>query len=252
MKTVLNRMGGERTGAPGGGMAGVARAIWLTMGLLLATLPARAVDPPPDGRHFDAISAGGVNYTKVTVIDISARHVSFRSAQGFATVQLSELDADVLAKLGRGNLDLSDAYKDKPGTVAGKAGQALPVRAREPGAGKGDKDQATEEDDDADEGLGGKTLPFLNRPFEWTMKNIAGAAVMGLGLLAMLAAHCWFIGVAFRTSVGWGIAVLIGTFFAGILNWVFCFSHWSVAKRPVYLNLAGFALIFLGAFTLGQ
>lgn len=251
MNTELNRMGRGRTGAPGEGIANVWRTVWLAVGLLLASLPARAVDPPPDGRHFDTLNAGGVQYTKVTVIDVSARHVSFRSAQGFSTVQLSELDADVLAKLGRGHLDLSEAYKDKPGaTAGGKPGNALPVRAREPGgAGKDDGD-TMEEEKDGSQGFG--PLPFLNRPFEWSMKNVAGVSVMGLGFLAMLAAHCWFIGVAFRTSVGWGIAVLIGTFFAGILNWVFCCAHWGVAKRPVCLNLAGFALIFLGGFTLGQ
>jgi len=234
---------------------GAAGLLAIIAAFLLVAPAVQAVDPPPDGRHFDLITVGGVKYTKVTVIDIAPRHVSFRSAQGFSTVLISELEPEVRAKLGRGDLDLSDAYRNKSGTTA-KDG-SLGVKARE-SKGKGPQDgtdakaggSEDEDEEEADDSCsaGG----FFDQNVEWTFKNIAAAGTVCLGLLAMFAAHCWFIGVAFRTSVGWGLAVLIGTFFAGILNWVFCCTHWSVAKRPVYLNIAGFVLIFVGIISFGK
>lgn len=218
------------------------RALLLALGiLLLASSGAQAVDPPASGRHFDSLTVRGVTHKKVTVIDVAQRHVSFRSAQGFATVLLSDLEPDVRAKLGRGELDLSDAYREKP-TPASTGGKPLVAKARET---EGTDAEAKEQDEECEGG-------FFDQSITWTFKNIAAAGAVCLGLLVMFAAHCWFIGVAFRTSIAWGIAVVVGTFFAGIINWVFCCTHWQEARRPVYLNLAGIALACLGFFSFGS
>src|SRR5438874_2629695 len=68
---------------------GALLALMFTLGLVF---PSRAVDPPASGRAFDTLTVRGTTYTRVTVVDISKRHVSFRSAQGFATVLLEDLE----------------------------------------------------------------------------------------------------------------------------------------------------------------
>lgn len=48
---------------------------------------------------------------------------------------------------------------------------------------------------------------------------------------------------AFKTSILWGLGCLL----IAPVSLIFLVAHWDVAKNPFFLQLAGFALIFLGA-----
>ncbi|MCF6174300.1 MAG: hypothetical protein L3J71_00890 [Victivallaceae bacterium] len=47
----------------------------------------------------------------------------------------------------------------------------------------------------------------------------------------------------FKESMLWGI----GCLFINVLGLVFVFLHWDVAKKPFLINLAGAAIMILGA-----
>ncbi|MEY2408957.1 MAG: hypothetical protein QOF48_1627 [Verrucomicrobiota bacterium] len=216
---------------------------WLFAGVVIALtlffVPStRAVDPPPSGRAFDTLTVRGTAYTKVTIVDISKRHVSFRSAQGFATVLLEDLEPDALSQLGRGALNLGVSERAGNASSSPRSSGATPIKARETATaeaegGPDDKAQCESTHDE---------------PFHWTIRNIAGTGLLGLGFLTIAAGHVWLVGAAFRTSPGWGIAVLIGTFVAGIITMMFCRTHWHAARRPVFLKLAGLVVVVGGFF----
>ena len=70
-------------------------------------------------------------------------------------------------------------------------------------------------------------------------------AVIALGGIAGLAAGIWLIVLAFRESVGWGVACLLIPF-AGL---VFAVKYWEDAKVPFVISLASIGLFMVG--TLG-
>lgn len=69
-------------------------------------------------------------------------------------------------------------------------------------------------------------------------------ALMWVGLVIAGMGGLWLLGVAFRTSVLWGLASVIIPF-AGLL---FAIFHWDEAKWPVLLNVGGVILLYVGLF----
>jgi hypothetical protein len=79
--------------------------------------------------------------------------------------------------------------------------------------------------------------------------TILGMALAALAGIAMFIFGIQILIVAFKTSVGWGLASLLIPF--AIL--VFIFTHWEDTKTPFLRSLAclpvyaiGFALMFMG------
>jgi hypothetical protein len=71
-------------------------------------------------------------------------------------------------------------------------------------------------------------------------------AVIAMGLLIIgslvsLVGGIMFLIAAFKESIWWGL----GSIFIPIVSLIFLFMHWSVAKRPFFINLAGLALIII-------
>jgi len=202
-----------------------ARCVLALVASLAFAFAAAAVDPPASAKYFDEITTRDQTYTRVTVLDVSKTHVYFRSAQGVATVRLTELDASVQARLKGGSIDAETAE------ASALPAKAMPVKA----------DETSDPDEDA-ESSEAEECP----PFEWTMASISGLSMIGLGCLVVVAGQIWMICAAFRVSTGWGIAVIFGTFLAGIVTSMFCRAHWDSAKRPVFLKMGGVALAVVG------
>lgn len=197
-----------------------------------------AADPPATARTFDTLTVGGTIYTRVTIMEIKKTHVMFSSAQGFATVKIADLDTATQARL-RGETPAPAEPAAQQQTSDGnqdKSRAALKVNARE--------------DKDADEDEGAEEMEKI-APFEFTMLSMGGIGMMGLGVLTLLAGQVWLIVVAFRTSTGWGFALLVGTFVIGIITSMFCRKHWDVAKGPVVVKLIGGAMLMGGYFLFG-
>lgn len=75
--------------------------------------------------------------------------------------------------------------------------------------------------------------------------ELLGTALLFLGLVISVVAGIWFLVVAFRQSVLWGL----GCLFVPFVPLVFLIVHWAEAKRPFLWSLvailpmiAGFAL----------
>ncbi len=71
-----------------------------------------------------------------------------------------------------------------------------------------------------------------------------GTAIILLGVIICLIGGLLFLVAAFRTSIWWGLACL----FLPIVSLFFLIVHWSEAKKPFFLQLAGFVVILVGAF----
>ena len=75
-----------------------------------------------------------------------------------------------------------------------------------------------------------------------------GIALMVLGYIIAAVGGIWLLVVAFKTSIGWGLASLFIPF-AGL---VFVFTHWDDAKKPFFINLCGIPFIVLGIILAAQ
>jgi hypothetical protein len=74
--------------------------------------------------------------------------------------------------------------------------------------------------------------------------SIYAPYLIAAGLLAVVCATIWFIVVAFKRHIAWGLAVLLVPF----ANLVFLIRAWKVAKRPFILSLVGVVLCGIGLF----
>jgi hypothetical protein len=196
-----------------------------------------AVEPPGPAITFDSLTVRGTIYTRVVIVDVAKRHVTFRSAQGFSTVLIEDLDAEAQSRIGRGALNLGNAARTPTPAGVETNRAATPVKAREKSAPDAAEPEETEDANDS---------ATDDEPFHWTMASISGVSVFGLGCLALLVGQIWMIAVAFRVSTGWGIAVICGTFIAGIITSMFCRAHWDVAKHPVCVKAGGLILVVIG------
>lgn len=69
-----------------------------------------------------------------------------------------------------------------------------------------------------------------------------------IGILIAIYGGILFLIATFRESIIWGIACII----ISPISIVFALLHWDVSKRPVLIQLTGFAVIFLGAMIGGK
>lgn len=78
----------------------------------------------------------------------------------------------------------------------------------------------------------------------WGVAMFILLALAALAGLVAFASFVWLLVVAFKTHVGWGLALL----FLPLAPIVFAVKHWHAAKKPFLLNLGGsvacFALFF--------
>lgn len=76
---------------------------------------------------------------------------------------------------------------------------------------------------------------------------IIGLILFVIGGIASLVTGIWFLVVAFRQSVLWGL----GCMFVPFVPLVFLIVHWQEAKRPFLWSLAALVPIILGALLTG-
>jgi hypothetical protein len=69
-----------------------------------------------------------------------------------------------------------------------------------------------------------------------------------LGIIVFVIGGLWFLVVAFQQSILWGIASIL----IPIVPLIFLRFHWQAGKKPFLVQVAGFALILLGAFLGGD
>ncbi len=74
------------------------------------------------------------------------------------------------------------------------------------------------------------------------MEIIAGI-LLCLALVLAFVSNIWFLVVAFRVSLWWGLACL----FLPIVQLFFLLAHWDVAKRPFGYMLLSIVLLVIGA-----
>jgi hypothetical protein len=72
--------------------------------------------------------------------------------------------------------------------------------------------------------------------------GVVGWALMGLAGLAMFVFSVQILIVAFKTSVGWGLASL----FIPFAVVVFVIKHWEQTKTPFLRSLAGVPVYLIG------
>jgi hypothetical protein len=76
------------------------------------------------------------------------------------------------------------------------------------------------------------------------MDNSVGVLIIFLGIIIAAFGGLMFLVAAFRESIWWGLACL----FLPFVSFFFLVVHWSVAKRPFFLQLFGLVVIIVGAF----
>lgn len=204
---------------------------------VVCALSLAAAEIPGEATTFDSLTVRGTIYTRVVVVDVSKRHVSFRSAQGFSTVLLGDLDPEAQSRLRLGGPVPSNTAGTTNLHAAANNPSAMPVKARETPAAAASGDVNEKDSEDTD---------MASKPFQLTVASISGISLFGLGCLALMAGQIWMIVAGFRVSPGWGIALIVGTFVAGIITSMFCRAHWDVAKHPLCVKAGGVLLVAAG------
>jgi hypothetical protein len=70
-----------------------------------------------------------------------------------------------------------------------------------------------------------------------------GALILILGAIIFVIGGFLFLVAAFRESIWWGLACL----FLPIVPLFFLIVHWRDAKKSFFIQLAGFAVMLIGA-----
>lgn len=70
-----------------------------------------------------------------------------------------------------------------------------------------------------------------------------GVLIILLGIVIFVIGGFLFLVAAFRESIWWGLACL----FLPIVPLFFLIVHWRHAKKPFFIQLAGFAVMLAGA-----
>ncbi len=70
-----------------------------------------------------------------------------------------------------------------------------------------------------------------------------GDLIILLGIVIFVVGGFLFLVAAFRESVLWGLACLL----CPIVPLFFLIVHWQNARRPFFIQLAGFAVLVVGA-----
>jgi hypothetical protein len=78
--------------------------------------------------------------------------------------------------------------------------------------------------------------------------DMLGYALLIIGLIISAFAGIWFLVVAFRQSVLWGL----GCLFIPFVSLIFLIVHWAEAKRPFLWSLLALLPLFLGVALSGE
>ena len=73
--------------------------------------------------------------------------------------------------------------------------------------------------------------------------EILGLTLSVIGAIVSLIGGIWFLVVAFRQSVWWGL----GCLFIPFVSLVFLIMHWRDAAKPFFVSLLGTVLIIVVA-----
>jgi hypothetical protein len=76
--------------------------------------------------------------------------------------------------------------------------------------------------------------------------EIVGMIIGGIGGLVALIGGIWFLVVAFRQSIWWGL----GSLFIPFVSIIFLIIHWSDAKKPFFVSLLGAVIAVIVAILL--
>ena len=71
---------------------------------------------------------------------------------------------------------------------------------------------------------------------------MAGILIV-LGLIVAAVGGIWILIEAFKENVLWGIGCIL----FNPISLFFVILHWDVAKKPFFINLAGAAIMLIGA-----
>ena len=70
-----------------------------------------------------------------------------------------------------------------------------------------------------------------------------GMIIWGIGLLISVIGGIWFLVVAFRETIWWGL----GCLFIPIVALVFLIMHWGNAAKPFFVSLLGVVIMVIVA-----
>ena len=73
--------------------------------------------------------------------------------------------------------------------------------------------------------------------------ELVGMIILGIGGIISLIGGIWFLVVAFRQSVWWGL----GSIFIPFVSLIFLIMHWADAKKPFFVSLLGAVIIVVVA-----
>ena len=73
--------------------------------------------------------------------------------------------------------------------------------------------------------------------------ELVGMIILGIGGIISLIGGIWFLVVAFRQSVWWGL----GSIFIPFVSLIFLIMHWADAKKPFFVSLLGAVIIVIVA-----
>ncbi len=93
---------------------------------------------------------------------------------------------------------------------------------------------------------GKKFMRFRDAPLFITTLLVRGhkmEILMIVGYIISFVGGIWFLFEAFSESIWWGLGCLIVPF----VSLIFLIMYWGRAGRPFLIQLAGFALVFIGA-----
>lgn len=77
--------------------------------------------------------------------------------------------------------------------------------------------------------------------------ELLGSIFMIIGMLIAAFTSIWFLVVAFKTSVLWGL----GCLFVPFVSLIFLIMHWDDAKRPFLWSLLAIIPIVAGVMLVG-
>lgn len=77
--------------------------------------------------------------------------------------------------------------------------------------------------------------------------ELIGIILFVIGIIISAFAGIWFLVVAFKESVIWGLCCL----FLPFASLIFLFVHWSEAKRPFLWSLLAIIPLVAGAMLMG-
>ena len=70
-----------------------------------------------------------------------------------------------------------------------------------------------------------------------------GMIIWGIGLLISVIGGIWFLVVAFRETIWWGL----GSLFIPFVALIFLIMHWGDAKNPFFVSLLGVVIMIVVA-----